>query len=159
MADPIEITIEPVRVIELPLLLPLMRAYCDFYEVTPRDDRLVALCRGLIDEPREGVQLLARRAEPDGAAGDPLGFATIFWTFQTLDAARIGVMNDLFVVPGARGGGVGRRLIEHCRGLCRKRGAAKLVWETAPDNHTAQRLYDSTGAESSTWLTYEIDAW
>jgi ribosomal protein S18 acetylase RimI-like enzyme len=55
--------------------------------------------------------------------------------------------------------GVGRRLIESCRGLCRKRGATKLVWETAPDNAIAQRLYDSTGAESSTWLAYEIDAW
>ena len=41
-------------------------------------------------------------------------------------------------------------LIEHCRGLCRKRAATKLVWETAPDNETAQRLYDSTGAEKST---------
>ena len=56
-------------------------------------------------------------------------------------------MNDLYIVPEARGRGVGRQLIEHCRGLCRKRGAGKLVWETAPDNKTAQRLYDSTGAD------------
>ena len=83
----------------------------------------------------------------------------MFWTWQTLDAARIGVLNDLYVVPDARGAGVGRRLIEHCRGLCRQRAAAKLVWETAPDNETAQRLYDGIGAERSTWLTYEIDAW
>ena len=42
--------------------------------------------------------------------------------------------------------------------LCRSRGAATLVWETAPDNATAQRLYDGIGARKSTWLTYEIDA-
>lgn len=149
-----EITIQPVAVTDLPLLLPLVRAYCDFYEVSPRDDRLVALSRALIDDPSEGVQLLAR-----DETGDPLGFATVYWTWQTLDAARIGVMNDLYVVPEARGRRVGARLIEHCRGLCRKRGATKLVWETAPDNATAQRLYDATGAESSTWLTHEIDAW
>jgi GNAT superfamily N-acetyltransferase len=154
-----EISIQPVRVVDLPLLLPMMRAYCDFYEVTPRDDRLVALCRALIDDPQEGSQMLARGVGPDGDLGDPLGFATIFWTWQTLDAARVGVMNDLYVVPDARGSGVGRGLIEHCRGLCRKRGAAKLVWETAPDNTTAQRLYDGIGAESSTWLAYEIEAW
>lgn len=150
----VEITIEPVSVVDLPLLLPLVRAYCDFYGVAPRDDRLIALSRALIDEPGQGVQLLARDA--DGAA---VGFATVYWTWQTLDAGRIGVMNDLYVVPEMRGHAVGGRLIEHCRGLCRKRGAAKLAWETAPDNDTAQRLYDSTGAESSTWLTYEIDAW
>jgi hypothetical protein len=27
---------------------------------------------------------------------------------------------------------------------------------TEPDNHTAQRLYDSTGAERSTWVAYEL---
>jgi GNAT superfamily N-acetyltransferase len=148
-----------VRVVDLPLLLPMLRAYCDFYGVDPRDDRLVALCRALIDDPQEGSQLIARRLEEGDEVGDPVGFATVFWTWQTLDAARVGVMNDLFVVPDARGQGVGRALIERCRALCRKRGAQKLVWETAPDNHTAQRLYDSTGAVSSTWLTYEIDAW
>jgi len=149
-----QITISRVGVTDLPVLMPLMRAYCDFYEVDPRDDRLVALSRALIDDPGEGVQLLARDLD-----GQAVGFATVYWTWQTLDATRIGVMNDLYTVAEARGTGVGRQLIEHCRGLCRKRGAHKLVWETAPDNHTAQRLYDSTGAESSTWLTYEIDAW
>ena len=149
-----EITISRVEVTDLPVLMPLVRAYCDFYEVSPRDDRLVALSRALIDDPGEGVQLLARDED-----SNPVGFATVYWTWQTLDATRIGVMNDLYTVPEARGRGVGRQLIEHCRGLCRKRGAHKLCWETAPDNHTAQRLYDSTGAESSTWLTYEIDAW
>lgn len=158
-ADQQQVSIDRVRVVDLPLVMPMLRAYCDFYEVDPRDDRLVALCRALIDGPTEGLQLLARAIEPDGAAGDPLGFATVFWTWQTLDAARVGVLNDLYVVPEVRGGGVGRALIEHCQALCRKRAAAKLVWETAPDNETAQRLYDGIGAERSTWLTYEIDAW
>jgi GNAT superfamily N-acetyltransferase len=149
-----EVLIERVDVVDLPVLMPMLRAYCDFYEVDPRDDRLVALCRALIDDPTEGEQVIAR--SPDG---EPLGFATVFWTWQTLDAARVGVLNDLYVVPDARGRGVGRRLIEHCRVLCRKHAAAKLVWETAPDNETAQRLYDGIGAERSTWLTYEVDAW
>jgi GNAT superfamily N-acetyltransferase len=154
MATAPPISIERVRVVDLPLLLPLVRAYCDFYGVSPRDDRLVALSRALIDDPGEGVQLLARDAD-----GEPVGFATVYWTWQTLDATRIGVMNDLYVVPERRGAGVGGQLIESCRGLCRKRGATKLAWETAPDNAAAQRLYESTGASSSTWLAYEIDAW
>ena len=82
-------------------LLPLLRGYCDFYEVAPPDDRLLALCRALIADPeREGIQLIAR--DPEGRA---VGFATVFWTWQTLDAGRIGVMNDLFVHPDARGTG------------------------------------------------------
>ncbi len=148
------VRIDRVDVVDLPVLMPMMRAYCDFYEVDPRDDRLIALARALIDDPGQGEQAIARDGE-----GKPVGFATIYWTWQTLYAARVGVLNDLYVEPDARGLGVGRALIEHCRGLCRKRGAAKLVWETAPDNTTAQRLYDGIGAEASTWLAYEIDAW
>jgi GNAT superfamily N-acetyltransferase len=144
-------------------LLPMLRAYCDFYRVAPSDDRLLALATALIDNPAEGVQLIARDgpAQADGAPhvrGTPLGFATIYWTWQTLHAGRVGVLNDLFVVPASRGSGTGRALIERCRELCRERGAEKLVWETAPDNAVAQRLYDGIGAEKSTWLAYELDA-
>ncbi len=46
---------------DLDELLPLMRAYCDFYEVAPPDEDLLALSRALIADPeREGVQLIAR---------------------------------------------------------------------------------------------------
>ena len=45
---------------------------------------------------------------------------------------------------------------EPCAEAGRARGCAQLEWQTAPDNHTAQRLYDSTGATKSPWLTYEL---
>jgi ribosomal protein S18 acetylase RimI-like enzyme len=64
----------------------------------------------------------------------------------------------LYVESAARGTGTGRALIERGLQLCRDRGAEKLVWETAPDNATAQRLYDGIGAEKSTWISYELDA-
>lgn len=147
------LTIAVVGTADLPELAPLMRGYCEFYRVDPSDDELAAMSRALIANPDEGVQLIAR-----DAAGTPLGFATIFWTWQTLYAARVGVLNDLYVTPESRGTGTGRALIAHGLQLCRDRGAAKLVWETAPDNATAQRLYDGIGAEKSTWLTYELDA-
>src|SRR5688572_27928954 len=93
---------------DLEELLPLMRGYCDFYEVDPSDADLLAMSRVLIDDPeREGLQLIARDAD-----GTAVGFATIFWTWTTLSAARLAVMNDLFVSPGARGGGLADALIE-----------------------------------------------
>lgn len=157
------LTIDIVGAADVPELMPMLRAYCDFYHVNPTDERLRALASALIADPSEGLQLIARDspAENDGAPhvrGTPLGFATIYWTWQTLYAARVGVLNDLFVTPASRGSGAGRALIERCRDLCRERGAEKLVWETALDNTTAQRLYDGIGAEKSTWLTYELDA-
>jgi GNAT superfamily N-acetyltransferase len=145
--------IELVRESDLGELLPMMRAYCDFYEVAPAADDLEALARALIADPKnEGIQLIARDEE-----ARPLGFATVYWTWQTLNAARAAVMNDLFVATDARGKGVGRALIEECRRHAREHGAAELAWETALDNETAQRLYDSLPTDKSTWFNYSLE--
>lgn len=145
--------IELVAEADLAELLPLMRAYCDFYEVDPSDERLEAVARALIADPvHEGIQLIAR-----GDDGEALGFATIFWYWQTLSAGRAALMNDLFVTPGARGRGVGRVLVEECRRRAGEHGADHLVWETAPDNETAQRLYRSFGAREERWISYSLD--
>lgn len=136
-------------------LLPLVRAYCDFYEVAPGDEALLAVSRALIADPaREGVQVIARDADTDSRAA--VGFATVFWSWSTLSAARIGVMNDLFVVPGARGAGLADALIAACAQRAREHGAARLTWRTALDNHRAQAVYDRVGGQRSRWLDYEL---
>ena len=145
--------ITPVAEGDLPELLPLMRAYCDFYEVAPGDEQLEALARALIADPQhEGIQLLAR-----GDQGETLGFATLYWTWQTLTASRAAVMNDLFVDPRARARGVGRALIEECRRRAGEHGASELVWETTPDNETSQLLYDKLGGDKSAWIYYALE--
>ena len=138
---------------DLDELLALMRAYCDFYEVDPPDKDLLALSRALIADPeREGVQLIAR-----GDGGEPLGFATVFWTWATTRAARLAVMNDLFVVPDARGTGTAEALIEACAERGRAHGAVSLEWQTALDNERAQKVYDRVGGKSSRWLDYSLE--
>ncbi len=135
-------------------LLPLMRAYCDFYEASPPDGQLLALSRALLDDPdQEGVQLIAR----DGA-GRAAGFATVYWSWSTTTACRIGVMNDLFVSESARGQGLADRLIEACRAQCASRGARKLTWQTAPDNLRAQAVYERIGGTREQWVDYWLDA-
>jgi ribosomal protein S18 acetylase RimI-like enzyme len=139
---------------DLAELAPMLRAYCDFYEVEPSDEGLEALCRALLADPEHnGIQLIAR-----GDDGEPLGFATVYWTWQTLTAGRAAVMNDLFVAPEARGQGVGRALIEACRRRASEHGAPELIWETTPDNATAQRLYDSLTSDKSPWIYYAMKA-
>jgi GNAT superfamily N-acetyltransferase len=133
-------------------LLPLMRAYCDFYRVQPSDAALLAMSRALIADPvHEGVQLLAT---DDGEAA---GFATIFWSWETTTSGRIGVMNDLFVTPAARGRGVSSALIRACLERCRDHGAVRMVWQTAVDNLAAQAVYDHVGATRESWVDYWID--
>ena len=134
-------------------LLELLRGYCDFYEVAPSDEQLLELSRALIADPdREGMQLIAR-----DATGTAVGFATLYWSWQTLSAARLGVMNDLFVAPDARGRGVAEGLIAACRDACAAHGATTLAWQTALDNDRAQAVYDRVGGRRSQWLDYSLD--
>lgn len=51
---------------------------------------------------------------------------------------------------------MGAALIEACRQLAAGRGMQWLAWETAPDNVTAQRLYDGLGAHRDTWYAYRL---
>jgi GNAT superfamily N-acetyltransferase len=137
---------------DLDELLPLVRAYCDFYAVAPPDEELLALCRALVADPeREGVQLIAR------SEGRAVGFATIFWSWSTLSAARIGIMNDLFVDPAARGTGAAEALIVACREECQRRQARWLSWQTAKDNLRAQAVYERVGAKREEWVDYSLE--
>jgi GNAT superfamily N-acetyltransferase len=139
-----------VTTADLSDLLPLVRGYCDFYEVAPTDDALLTLSRALIADPeREGIQLIAR-----GDGGEAVGFATVYWSWDTLIAARVGIMHDLFVIPPARGTGIADLLIEACVEECRRHGAAKLGWQTAPDNTRARRVYERVGAMRDEWVDY-----
>jgi len=138
---------------DLPELLPLMRGYCDFYEVSPSDEQLLGLSRALIADPeRDGVQLIARNDD-----GQAVGFATIYWSWATTIASRIGVMNDLFVAAEARGTGAAEDLIHACVEECRKHDAVELTWQTAPDNERAQRVYDRIGGKRSQWVDYSLN--
>lgn len=130
-----------------------MRGYCEFYGTAPGDDALERLARACLADPvATGTQLLARDAD-----GSAIGFATIYWTWSSTQAVPIALMNDLYVTPAARGAGLGRALIDACAELALERGVDVLEWQTAPDNHRAQRVYDATPAERSTWLTYDWD--
>jgi len=145
--------IEPVTDEQFETLVPMIADYQRFYEVEKIDDeRNRAFFSRFIDPSDDGTLIAAWD-------GDRLlGYACLYWHLSSLAAAETVLMNDLYVDEAARGHGIGRALIEASAGIARARGAQLLEWSTAPDNHTAQRLYDSTGAERSTWLTYELDA-
>jgi GNAT superfamily N-acetyltransferase len=148
MTDDI-IRVRPVSEDEFEEVLPLIAGYQRFYEAEPDDARNRSFFRRFLAPSDDGLLLGAW-------AGDQLvGFATLYWTFSSTNAAETVLMNDLFVRPDRRSGGVGRALIEASVAVARDRGAHHLEWLTATDNEVAQRLYDRL-AERSAWFSYEI---
>jgi GNAT superfamily N-acetyltransferase len=145
------IEVNPAVEAELPALLPLLRGYCDFYEAAPSDQGLIRMARALIAAPDgEGMLLVAR----DG--GTVIGFAAVGWKWSSLRAARIAVLEDLFVAPEARGRGAANALIKACAARARALGAPVMTWLTAPDNRRAQAVYERTGGRSAPFLEYEL---
>jgi len=146
-----ELRIEPIAAAQMEDLLPLIAAYQRFYEVEEIDDeRNRAFFSRFLASSEDGLLLGAWR---DRAL---LGYACLYWTFTSLVPAEIVLMNDLYVRPETRGEGIGRALIEASAAIARERGAHHLQWVTAPDNETAQRLYDSTGAHREPSIEYEL---
>jgi GNAT superfamily N-acetyltransferase len=149
MAAAIEIA--PITADEYEELLPLIAAYQRFYEVQEIDEgRNRSFFRRFLTPSDDGLLLGARQE------GRLVGYACLYWHFSSTRATETVLMNDLYVDESARGQGVGRALIEASAEVARERGAPFVEWSTAPDNQTAQRLYDSTGAERSEWLSYEL---
>jgi GNAT superfamily N-acetyltransferase len=146
-----EVRVEPVAEEQFEALLPMIAAYQRFYEVEEIDEkRNRSFFSRFLAPSDDGLLLGAWRGQ------ELVGYACLYWHFSSLAAAESVLMNDLYVDAGARGEGVGRALIEAAAAVARERGAHHLEWSTAPDNATAQRLYDSTGAARSTWVEYEL---
>jgi GNAT superfamily N-acetyltransferase len=133
-------------------LLRLVDAYIvDFYHwPRPPLDRLEALV-DLLAEGRDGAQLVAE------VEGEIVGFATLFFTWSTLRAERISILNDLYVGEAARGTGAAAALFQGARSLSRERGCAEMEWQTAADNHRAQAFYAKMGGQRGDWVSYSIE--
>lgn len=130
-------------------VLPLIRAYQEFYEVPDIDDAENESFFSQFGEHNPfGCQFLYR------VDGRVVAFATVYFTFASTIAKKIGVMNDLYVAPDMRGKGIGRALINCCLDFVLSKGAFRLEWVTAMDNHVAQGLYDSLNTSKKPWLFY-----
>jgi GNAT superfamily N-acetyltransferase len=145
------VVIAPVGSDDYEAVLPLMADYQRFYgNDTPDDARNRSFFARFVGPNEEGRILAARRR------GEIVGYACCAFAKSSIEPEDIVIMDDLYVVPGARGGGVGRRLIEATVALARERHVLRVRWSTALDNRRAQRLYEQMGAERSTWFEYEI---
>ena len=143
--------VRPATRADRPALVALIRAYLDFYKAPqPEDATLQAFLDRLGADPARAVQLVA---EQDGRL---VGFASLFASFDTLVAAEILVMNDLFVMEAQRRQGIGQALFEASRRYARDHGYVRLDWVTASDNQVARRFYDKHGGVAGPWIAYSI---
>lgn len=85
--------------------------------------------------------------------GKLIGFATYLTHRNTWSAKNTLYLNDLFVAPSCRLGGVGRALIEYVYAEADKMDCGKTYWNTQFENHRAQLLYTKVGKKAG-FLSY-----
>ncbi|WP_079505557.1 GNAT family N-acetyltransferase [Mesobacillus jeotgali] len=150
MADIIFRTVEEK---DIPDLYNLMLQYIvDFYKKPkPEEGELKNLIQHLLEHPDSGIQFVAEKG------GQLLGFATLYFTFSTLQVKRAAILNDLFITESARGEKAGEQLFKKCLSYIREKNFAYMTWETGKENFAAQGLYNKMGGKQSDWLVYEIE--
>jgi GNAT superfamily N-acetyltransferase len=144
--------IRPGERSDVPLIAVLIRGLAHYErledEVTMTEAKLD---RALFGERSYAETLIAE----DG--GKPVGFALFFHNFSTFLAQPGIYLEDLFVVPEHRGGGVGRALLEALARLAVERDCGRLEWAVLDWNRDAIRFYESLGAKpNSEWTVYRL---
>ncbi|HUO23087.1 MAG TPA: GNAT family N-acetyltransferase [Caulobacteraceae bacterium] len=80
--------------------------------------------------------------------GEPIGFSAWFYNFSTFAGLPGIYVEDLFVLPAARGRGAGRALLARLARRCLDEGVARLDWAVLDWNRPAIEVYARLGAEA-----------
>jgi GNAT superfamily N-acetyltransferase len=91
--------------------------------------------------------------------GEPVGYALFYTTFSTFEC-RSGIwMEDVYVRPESRRGGIGLRILEHLAALALERGHVRLEWCALTWNEPALNFYAKLGAARlDDWRMLRLEA-
>ena len=128
--------VDGLRAADRPRWDALWRAYLAFYATELPASQYDLTWTRLHDGRMHGL------AARDGS-GAAVGLAHFLFHEHGWAPGPACYLQDLFVDPAARGGGVGRKLIGAVAEAARARGASRLYWLTHADNAAARGLYDT----------------
>jgi GNAT superfamily N-acetyltransferase len=89
--------------------------------------------------------------------GEPVGYAITFFTYSSFLALPTLYLEDLFVLPSARGRGVGRAAFRELVAEAVRRGCGRMEWVVLDWNQLAIDFYERLGARRlGEWYTYRL---
>ncbi|MCC5479877.1 GNAT family N-acetyltransferase [Streptomyces sp. NPDC059680] len=139
---------------DVPVIHALVRELAE-YEKAPQEARATEeqLREALFGERPAAFAHMA----VDDATGEAVGFALWFLNFSTWRGVHGIYLEDLYVRPGARGGGHGRALLTELARICVERGYGRLEWSVLDWNRPAIGFYEALGARpQDEWTVYRL---
>eukprot|EP00697_Spironema_sp_BW2_P011761 gnl/Spiro4/27605_TR13737_c0_g1_i1.p2 gnl/Spiro4/27605_TR13737_c0_g1~~gnl/Spiro4/27605_TR13737_c0_g1_i1.p2 ORF type:complete len:184 (-),score=50.88 gnl/Spiro4/27605_TR13737_c0_g1_i1:46-597(-) len=151
--------VRAASVSDIDQLAPLYLSYLRFYEQPGSLEQCREyLTRRLAPPTPEAVVFcaeLCRSGDAIAREQQLIGFVLMYPLHCFL--GRTWLLNDLFVHPEARRGGVARKLLERAHSYARDDGAEWVELSTARTNTVAQSLYRSLGYElDNTFLRFSL---
>ncbi|MDP4586450.1 MAG: GNAT family N-acetyltransferase [Microbacteriaceae bacterium] len=128
---------------DLHALTSLVEKYRAFYLQEPSERTETFLTERLMRG--ESVVFVA---ESDGQL---VGFAQCYPSFSTVSLSIVWLLNDLFVEPEHRGGGIANQLMDHAESAAKQASASRIWLRTAHGNQPARTLYERRG-----WVYDEV---
>ncbi len=144
------VTTRPAVLSDLSALAELFDAYRQFY-------KQAADLRGAETFIGERLQVQDTHLICAELDGKMVGFTHLFPSFTSTRMARVFILNDLFILPSARGKGAGRALLAAAKDYGKRESAVSLYLSTQIENASAQALYESDGwARSAGFISYDF---
>lgn len=136
---------------DAPLILELIKGLAEYERMSDEVVADAALLRKWIFEEKRAEVIIGE------AGGDAVGFALFFTNFSTF-LGRPGIyLEDLFVIPKARGNGYGKLLLQHLAKLVVEREYGRLEWSCLDWNKPSIGFYLSLGAvPMDEWTVYRL---
>ncbi len=129
----------------------LWQGYLEFYRATLAAATTDLLWQRLLDPDHD----IEGRVAAD-AGGELVGLVHFFPHPHTWYREPVCYLNDLFVDPRIRGGGIGAALIQAVVDEARRRDWSEVYWMTQSDNAVARGLYDKVTGGSDGFVAYTI---
>lgn len=130
----------------------LYDAYTRFYEREPVEEITRHVWSRIHDSAAPVYAIVAER-EGDGV----IGIANYLTHESTSSTKLMCYLQDLYVDPAKRGGGVGRMLLDWLVEETNRQEWGRLYWATKENNYRARALYD-TYTPHSGFLRYVVNA-
>ena len=146
------ITTRPPTAADVPTILGFIRALAEYEQLSHAVVATEDLLRDHLFGPRPAAEVLIGEVD-----GRPVGFALFFANFSTFLGKPGVYLEDLFVLPEARGAGVGRSLLSAVARLAVQRDAGRLEWSVLDWNAPAIGFYRKLGAvPMDEWTTMRV---
>jgi GNAT superfamily N-acetyltransferase len=147
-----EIVIRPATPDDVPLILQFIRDLAEYEKLSHEVSATESLLHEHLFGPRPVAESLIAEL-----GSRPVGFALFFHNFSTF-LGRPGIyVEDIFVRPAARGGGVGRLLLREIARIAIQRNCGRLEWSVLDWNEPGIGFYRKHGAKPmDEWTTFRV---